>query len=115
MTPDLQSSLLTSVTSRANKLWLVCDRGVPFRWQGAPRRSRLAFLIEGEGLFVSDICTCPSCVAVRLMHKPVDSTAAILNAIVDYIDQDKNRLSEEARQALARVNGAVARQDKRFK
>ncbi len=49
------------------------------------------------------------------MHKPVDSTAAILNAIVDYIDQDKNRLSEEARQALARVNGAVARQDKRFK
>lgn len=48
MTSDLQSALITSVTSRANKLWLACDRGVPFRWQGAPRRSRLAFLIDGE-------------------------------------------------------------------
>jgi hypothetical protein len=67
---------------------------------------------------MADICTCASCQAVRLKHKlvvEVDTTAAVLVAIAEYIDQDKNRLSDEAKQALARVNGAVARQGKRFK
>ncbi len=44
----------------------------------------------------------------------VDRNAAILNLMAEFIDQDKNRLTNEAKQALARVNAAVARQDRRF-
>lgn len=48
MTPDLKSALLTSATSRQNKLWLAIINDIQWRWQGVPRRSRMAFLVEGE-------------------------------------------------------------------